>query len=115
MTSPASTPHLPSGSGSTALSASAQTPFGPDATLDQDFSSTDTITGLGGITLENMGPGLAQMRACGDWIEINGPRLTSTSQDQLGGSLDFSGAWMGMDGWTLKPRSNPREESEAGD
>jgi kynurenine formamidase len=76
--------------------------FGPDATLDQDFSSTDTITGLGGITLENMGLGLAQMRACGDWIEINGPRLTSTSQDQLGGSLDFSGAWMGMDGWTLK-------------
>jgi kynurenine formamidase len=76
--------------------------FGPDATMDQDFRSTDTITGLGGITLENMGPGLAQMRACGDWIEINGPRLTSTSQDQLGGSLDFSGAWMGMDGWTLK-------------
>jgi hypothetical protein len=53
---------------------------------------------LGRITLENMGPGLAQMRACGDWIEINGPRLTSTSQDQLGGSLDFSGAWMGMAG-----------------
>ena len=53
-----------------------------------------------GITLENMGPGLARMRACGDWIEINGPRLTSTSRDQLGGSLDFSGAWMGMDGWT---------------
>ena len=53
---------------------------------------------MGGIILENMGPGLAQMRACGDWIEINGPRLTSTSQDQLGGSLDFSGAWMGMAG-----------------
>ena len=76
--------------------------FGPDATMDQDFSSTSEITGLGGITLENMGPGLARMRACGDWIEINGPRLTSTSRDQLGGSLDFSGAWMGMDGWTLK-------------
>ena len=76
--------------------------FGPDATMDQDFSSTSQITGLGGITLENMGPGLAQMRACGDWVEINGPRLTSTSRDQLGGGLDFSGAWMGMDGWTLK-------------
>jgi kynurenine formamidase len=75
--------------------------FGPDATMDQNFGSTTEITALGGITLENMGPGLAQMRPCGDWIEINGPRLTSTPQDQLGGSLDFSGAWMGMDGWTL--------------
>jgi kynurenine formamidase len=77
--------------------------FGPDATMDTGFGSTTTITGLGGITLENMGPGLARMRPCGDWIELNGPRLTSTSHDQLGGSLDFSGAWMGMDGWTLPP------------
>jgi kynurenine formamidase len=76
--------------------------FGPDATMDQTFSSTSTITGLGGITLENMGPGLAQMRPCGDWMELNGPRLTSTPNDQLGGRLDFSGAWMGMDGWTLR-------------
>jgi kynurenine formamidase len=76
--------------------------FGPDATMDQGFGSTTTITGLGGITLENMGPGLARMRPCGDWIELNGPRLTSTPSDQLGGSLDFSGAWMGMDGWTLR-------------
>jgi kynurenine formamidase len=76
--------------------------FGPDATMDQNFSSTSEITALGGITLENMGPGLAQMRPCGDWMELNGPRLTSTSNDQLGGSLDFSGAWMGMDGWTLR-------------
>jgi len=76
--------------------------FGPDATMDQGFGSTTEITGLGGITLENMGPGLAQMRPCGDWIELNGPRLTSTPNDQLGGSLDFSGAWMGMDGWTLR-------------
>ena len=70
--------------------------------MDQGFGSTTEITGLGGITLENMGPGLAQMRPCGDWIELNGPRLTSTSHDQLGGSLDFSGAWMGMDGWTFR-------------
>ncbi|HJY99906.1 MAG TPA: cyclase family protein, partial [Streptosporangiaceae bacterium] len=76
--------------------------FGPDATMDQGFGSTTEITGLGGITLENMGPGLAQMRPCGDWMELNGPRLTSTPNDQLGGSLDFSGAWMGMDGWTLR-------------
>jgi kynurenine formamidase len=76
--------------------------FGPDATMDQNFGSTTEITALGGITLENMGPGLARMRACGDWIELNGPRLTSTPHDQLGGRLDFSGAWMGMDGWTLR-------------
>lgn len=76
--------------------------FGPDATMDQGFGSTTEITALGGITLENMGPGLARMRPCGDWIELNGPRLTSTLHDQLGGKLDFSGAWMGMDGWTLR-------------
>ncbi len=76
--------------------------FGPDATMDQNFGSTTEITALGGITLENMGPGLARMRPCGDWMELNGPRLASTSHDQLGGKLDFSGAWMGMDGWTLR-------------
>jgi kynurenine formamidase len=76
--------------------------FGPDATMDQNFGSTTEITALGGITLENMGPGLARMRPCGDWMELNGPRLASTSHDQLGGRLDFSGAWMGMDGWTLR-------------
>jgi kynurenine formamidase len=76
--------------------------FGPDATMDQGFGSTTEITALGGITLENMGPGLARMRPCGDWIELNGPRLASTRRDQLGGRLDFSGAWMGMDGWTLR-------------
>src|SRR6266849_8008134 len=79
--------------------------FGPDATMDQRFGSTTEITALGGITLENMGPGLASMRGCGDWIELNGPRLTSTPHDQLGGRLDFSGAWMGMDGWTLRRTS----------
>jgi len=79
--------------------------FGPDATMDQGFGSTTEITALGGITLENMGPGLASMRPCGDWIELNGPRLTSTPHDQLGGRLDFSGAWMGMDGWTTRRTS----------
>src|ERR1700730_8995726 len=79
--------------------------FGPDATMDQGFGSTTEITALGGITLENLGPGLARMRPCGDWIELNGPRLTSTPHDQLGGRLDFSGAWMGMDGWTVRATS----------
>jgi len=79
--------------------------FGPDATMDTGFGSTTEITALGGITLENMGPGLARMRPCGDWIALNGPRLTSTPHDQLGGRLDFSGAWMGMDGWTLPKTS----------
>jgi kynurenine formamidase len=76
--------------------------FGPDATMDQGFGSTTEITALGGITLEKMGPGLASMRPCGDWMELNGPRLSSSGHDQLGGRLDFSGAWMGMDGWTIR-------------
>src|SRR5436305_5512942 len=79
--------------------------FGPDATMDQNFGSTTEITALGGITLENMGPGLGRMRPCGDWMELNGPRLASTASDQLGGRLDFSGAWMGMDGWTARKHS----------
>jgi hypothetical protein len=44
----------------------------------------------------------AARRPCGDWIALNGPRLTSIPYDQLGGRLDCSGAWMGMDGWTLR-------------
>ncbi len=80
--------------------------FGPDATMDTGFGSTTEITALGGITLENMSAGLARMRPCGDWMELNGPRLTSTRHDQLGGKLDFSGAWMGMDGWTLRKIKN---------
>ena len=33
--------------------------FGPDATFDPNFAATTEATGRGGITLENMGPGLA--------------------------------------------------------
>jgi hypothetical protein len=80
--------------------------------MDPAFGSTTEITALGGITLENMGPGLARMRPCGDWIELNGPRLISTPRDQLGGRLDFSGAWMGMDGWTV--RHDKRAHGRAG-
>jgi hypothetical protein len=36
-------------------------------------------------TLKSEWAGLARMRPCGDWIELNGPRLTSTPYDQLGG------------------------------
>jgi kynurenine formamidase len=48
--------------------------FGPDATSDTDFSSTSTALAAGGITVENVGPGLGRMRPFGDWISINGGR-----------------------------------------
>ncbi len=48
--------------------------FGPDASSDSAFGSTSSALAHGGVTVENVGPGLAQMRAYGDWISINGAR-----------------------------------------
>ena len=62
--------------------------FGPDATSDQDFSATLTTLQKGGITVENVGAGLEQMRPYGDWININGGRPR------------FSGFQMGITGFT---------------
>lgn len=62
--------------------------FGPDATSDEDFSATLTTLQKGGITVENVGPGLARMRAHGDWVSINGGRPR------------FSGFQMGITGFT---------------
>jgi kynurenine formamidase len=62
--------------------------FGPDATSDEDFSATLTTLEKGGITVENVGPGLASMRAHGDWVSING------------GRPKFSGFQMGITGFT---------------
>ena len=71
--------------------------FGPDATFDPSFEATTQATAHGGITLENLGPGLAAMRPFGDWIEINGPRYaTAPGQHRPG----FSGAQMGIAGFT---------------
>lgn len=63
--------------------------FGPDATSDVDFVATSTALGRGGITVENVGPGLARMRSFGDWVSINGARPR------------FSGFQMGITGFTL--------------
>jgi kynurenine formamidase len=63
--------------------------YGPDATSDTDFSSTFTALEAGGITVENVGPGLAGMRRFGDWVSING------------GRPHFSGFQMGITGFTL--------------
>jgi kynurenine formamidase len=63
--------------------------FGPDATSDQNFSATSTALERGGITVENVGPGLAQMRPFGDWVSINGARPS------------FSGFQMGITGYTV--------------
>ena len=62
--------------------------FGPGATSDEDFSSTATALAKGGITVENVGPGLASMRPYGDWVSINGGRPR------------FSGFQMGITGFT---------------
>lgn len=62
--------------------------FGPDATSDEAFSATLTTLEKGGITVENVGPGLASMRAHGDWVSING------------GRPKFSGFQMGITGFT---------------
>jgi kynurenine formamidase len=62
--------------------------FGPDATSDEDFSATLTTLQKGGITVENVGPGLASMRPHGDWVSING------------GRPKFSGFQMGITGFT---------------
>ncbi|HYY09998.1 MAG TPA: cyclase family protein [Kineosporiaceae bacterium] len=62
--------------------------FGPDATSDEDFSATSITLAKGGITVENVGPGLARMRPHGDWISINGARPR------------FSGFQMGITGFT---------------
>jgi kynurenine formamidase len=72
--------------------------FGPDATFDANFAATTEATGRGGITLENLGAGLGSMRAFGDWIEVNGPRFQARD-----GRPGFSGAQMGMTGFTVWP------------
>jgi kynurenine formamidase len=75
--------------------------FGPDATFDASFAATTEATGHGGITLENLGPGLARMRAFGDWIELNGPRFSTTPAERRAHRPGWSGAQTGMTGFTV--------------
>jgi kynurenine formamidase len=63
--------------------------FGPDARVDHEFRATRTALARGGLTVENVGPGLAQMRPHGDWVTINGPRPR------------WSGCPVGITGFTL--------------
>jgi kynurenine formamidase len=67
--------------------------FGPDATADTEFSATSAALRLGGITVENVGAGLAEMRPYGDWIAINGARP------------HFSGFQVGITGFTVHEAS----------
>jgi kynurenine formamidase len=62
---------------------------GPDATTDSALRATTHTLLHGGITLENVGPGLSRMRPHGDWIAVNGNRPT------------FGGFQMGFTGFTL--------------
>lgn len=64
--------------------------FGPDATSDVDFTATSTALRDGGITVENVGTGLARMRPHGDWVGINGARP------------HFSGFQVGLTGYTTR-------------
>jgi kynurenine formamidase len=74
--------------------------FGPDATMDESFAATTVATAHGGITLENLGTGLARMRAVGDWIEVDGPRLALSAAERRAGRPGWSGAQMGITGFT---------------
>ena len=71
-----------------AIKATGSDTFGPDASSDEDFSATSITLAKGGITVENVGPGLAKMRPFGDWVSINGARPR------------FSGFQMGITGFT---------------
>jgi kynurenine formamidase len=74
--------------------------FGPDATFDESFGATTAATGHGGITLENLGPGVARMRPYGDWIAVNGPRFALAPNERRAGTPGWSGAQMGITGFT---------------
>jgi kynurenine formamidase len=62
--------------------------LGPDATADATLQATTRALLHGGITVENVGTGLARMRPHGDWIGLNGNRPA------------FSGFQMGFTGYT---------------
>ncbi len=62
--------------------------LGPDATADEALQATTRTLLHGGITLENVGPGLSRMRPHGDWIAVNGNRPA------------FSGFQTGFTGFT---------------
>jgi kynurenine formamidase len=63
--------------------------FGPDPSSDPRCTATLTALELGGITVENVGPGLSRMRCYGDWVGVNGARPA------------FSGFPVGITGYTL--------------
>jgi kynurenine formamidase len=63
--------------------------LGPDATDDSRLQATTRTLLHGGITLENVGVRLREMRPRGDWIAVNGNRPA------------FSGFQMGFTGFTL--------------
>ncbi|MDQ1290131.1 MAG: hypothetical protein QG622_3697 [Actinomycetota bacterium] len=63
--------------------------FGPDASADTSWTASSAALHRGGITIENVGPGLALMRPFGDWVAVNGPRP------------GFSGFPVGITGFTV--------------
>jgi kynurenine formamidase len=63
---------------------------GPDASSDTELQATTRALSNGGITVENVGPRLADMRPHGDWLNINGNRPP------------FSGFQTGFTGYTRR-------------
>jgi kynurenine formamidase len=80
--------------------------FGPDATMDAAFAATTAATAHGGITIENLGAGLARMRPSGDWIALNGPRYATTPRERRAGVPGFSGTHVGVTGFTRSPSAS---------
>lgn len=58
--------------------------LGPDASIDADLSATSTTLHRGGITIENVGPLLDEMRPNGDALMINCNRPEGFSGFQCG-------------------------------
>jgi len=77
--------------GSRSILATGSDTLGPDVTIDTALQATTRTLLQGGITLENVGPGLSRMRAHGDWIAVNGNRPA------------FSGFQTGFTGF-IRPR-----------
>lgn len=71
------------------ITATGSDTLGPDAESDAALQATTRTLFHGGITLENVGPGLSRMRPHGDWINVNGNRP------------HMSGFQMGFTGYTL--------------
>jgi kynurenine formamidase len=78
--------------------------FGPDASSDENYEAMTETLRRGGITIENLGAGLARMRARGDYLTLNGAEYDLTPAERERGLLGFSGTQVGVTGYTSPGR-----------